>query len=149
MLSFLFLINHSGEDLADLDHGDDGEAKSESDTVFCPADSCHTEYSCDRLNENYHAGEGKRKNSCSPKPHVLSLEGEDRAVERSHVEGVEHLTHCKSEEGHCGSVNAVGDLKVTCFEPMSDEIRSDGYDGHEEALIEHGKAETACEDAFL
>ena len=102
-LSRFFLVDHSGEDLSDLNHGDDGEAETESDDVFKPSDRSHTEDVCDGLNEYDHACESEGENTCTPEPLVLSLDGEDRAVERSHIKGMEYLAHGEGEECHTRS----------------------------------------------
>ena len=51
--------------------------------------------------------------TCSPKPFILTFKRKDRAAERTHIKGVEYLTHCESKKCHGRSVNTVGNLKVT------------------------------------
>ena len=118
----LFLIESALNELANLNKRNNAEAKTHCNKVFLPTDSDHTEYARNGRDENDHACEDEREKSRAPEPLVLTLDGEDRAVERSHIEGVEYLAHSKCEECHSRSVDAVRDLEVTGFKPVSDKI---------------------------
>ena len=154
---FFLLIDHAGEDLDDLNDRDDGDGKAHSDAVFHEIEVSKTECLAKEGNLNNECGHDEGKETCAPEPLVLTLHGEDRAVERTHIERVEDLTHGKREERHGGAelscivLAQSNRICMVCFreEVCTDEIGDQCDDGHEKTLIENGKAETACEDAFL
>ena len=112
------LVDHSGEDLDEFNDRDDRKAERHSNEVFFPTDRNHAEYVSDGLNENDDGSEDEGKRACAPEPLVLTLDREDGAMERTHIERVEYFAHSECEERHSGTVNAVGDFKVTGFKPV-------------------------------
>ena len=78
-------------DLNDLNDRNNENSKTECDAVFHKIKVSKLECVCKEVDLYNRGGEDERKNACAPEPPVLLLHSEDRAVQRSHVEGVADL----------------------------------------------------------
>lgn len=79
-LFFLFLINHSVEDLDDLNDGYDKDRKTERNAVFSHGEVSKLKRICEEGNLDNDGGEDEGEDSRAPEPPVLTLHLEDRAV---------------------------------------------------------------------
>ena len=155
--SGLFLFDLSLNELNQLHDGNDQDRKTHGNAVLHQIEVCKLEGLAEEVDLNDRGRQEQGECACTPEPLVLTLHGEDRAAQGSHVEGVEDLAHGEREEGHGGTqhfsgVGACGDGRcvVQVSQPVSaDEVGGQRDHGNECALVSHGKAETACKDALL
>lgn len=92
---FSLFLYKSLYELYYLNDGNDEEGKAEGDAVFHKVELSKAERFAKEVYLNDCGGKEQGEKSCAPEPLILSLKGEDGAVERTHIEGVEYLAHRK------------------------------------------------------
>ena len=136
------------DQLDKLHDGDDGKGKAQRGKILGQTDVLKAEGFGKERNIDYGSGQNQRQDGGAPEVLVLVTHGENGAVARTQVEGMEDFAHGHRQEGHGHAVRAVGDLPDAGFHIMADEVCGHGDHADQDPLVEDVRRQPACEHAF-
>ena len=131
----VFFVVFSLEEFDGFHNGNNQEADTEGNDIFCKTYTGKAKGVCQERNFGYCGSGGKCSNGGDPKCFVVRVQGEHATALRAHVKAVKNFCHGHGEERHCHATWAVGNFQNTRFQIMTDEVGKKNQNGYGDALV--------------